>query len=136
MLNIESLIKKPYYYVPPCPRCESRMTGRFVQAHKAADTEWVINESLKNGELVEAVPEVGKFNCFCAKCGYKWDDIVSLKFMSLEEIKEEKWVRFTNDILKCRMDEEREILMEKRKKHSKAYNVVTETVKGFLGIKK
>lgn len=136
-LKYRKIVKKPYYYVPPCPHCRSRMTGRYVRAHRATETDWMITESLKNGELIEPVPEIVDETCFCSYCGHSWKGYIETRMLTLEEISEEKRARKTNDILKVRLDEEREALMERRSKYKtlpgKIFNGVIETITGFIG---
>lgn len=102
---LDSVIRKSYYYVGMCPRCKSCKTGRFIKYSNTTNTEWVINEALRNGELVEPVPELGKYNCFCAECQAIWYEDVKLMFLSKSKIKEEKEKRGTIFLLKERYDE-------------------------------
>lgn len=104
---LKRIIKKPYYYVSPCPLCESEITGRFVPLHREVDTEWVIKESLKNGEIVNPIKDIEEHNCFCAECDATWFEPISLKMFSLKKIEEEKDKRFTREILKG-IEEEKE----------------------------
>lgn len=112
---MRKFIKKPYYYVRPCPFCESRMTGRFFRYNRETETEWVINEGLRNGELLSPLPEITTYNCFCTECDAVWYESIPMSFFSLEQIQEEKVARGTNEILGQRIKEMREY----EKKHKK-----------------
>ncbi len=100
-------IKKPYYDVPVCPKCGSPVTGRFVQMHRKTETDWMINESLRNGELVKPADDIpGLLNAFCLECGYVWGADISIRMLSLKQIDEQKRIRHTSQILEERMEEE------------------------------
>ena len=105
---IKKIIKRPYYYVSPCPVCKSRMTGRYIRLWRDTEAQWQINESLRNGELVRPVAELLPRNCFCADCDYEWWENVELQFFSLEQIDEEKKARLTREILNERINEQRD----------------------------
>lgn len=101
-------LKSPvsYYYVPPCPKCGSRMTGRFVKEHGDADTEFIVRESLKHGELVSPAAEIPDKNLFCAECGYTWEGQVHMRFITFAQMQEEIEARGTKEILEQELDEE------------------------------
>ena len=86
-------LKKPYYYVPPCPNCGSLITGRFVKARNDYDADWLIDESLRHGEIVSPVPDVLSENCFCCDCNQTFTGIVKMQWMSLDELDEQKLKR-------------------------------------------
>lgn len=89
-------MKHLYYYVPPCPVCGSRMTGRYVlQPRAAADARYVELESLKHGELVRFVFEIPKNNAYCEECGHEWHENVEAKFYDKTFINEEIQARGT-----------------------------------------
>ena len=103
---IHDNIRHPYYYVPPCPQCGSRMTGRYVKTHRNTTTDWVINDSLKHGELVKPLPELPIYkNSFCVECGHEWNASIRLIFPTNKQIMLEKEERRTIDILASRYDE-------------------------------
>lgn len=91
---LKKLIKKPYYYVPPCPSCNSRKTGYYVK-ETSLDPSFALRESLKNGELTFAVREIPYDNAFCLDCGFSWHQNIRMKFLSIEEIEEQKIIRET-----------------------------------------
>lgn len=90
-------LKGFYYYVPPCPNCGSRVTGRYVkEPRKKEDMLYTERESLKHGELIKFLPFVPRTNAYCEECGYEWAQTVDAKWISRERIEEEKRVRGTN----------------------------------------
>lgn len=95
---INKIIKKPYYYVPPCPFCNSRITGHFVKKHKL-EGGWETRESLRNGEIATEVYEIPEANCYCLECGFTWPYRVKMEWFSLERIREEKLARCTGELL-------------------------------------
>lgn len=98
--NLRKLLRSPYYYVPPCPKCQSRITGRFMRRLTSSyETNWRIEESLKHGEIVANASDAKDGQCFCVSCGYIWNGIVSLKLWTLDRISEEKEARKTDTIL-------------------------------------
>lgn len=104
--NAKKMIKLPYYYVDNCPSCGSRVTGRYVKASRPVDNEWMIDQALKNGELLKTVPEVLGPNCFCLECGQNFSFPVQRKMLTIDEIKEEKIERHTVEILNDRLSDE------------------------------
>lgn len=91
---LKKLIKKPYYYVPACPCCNSFATGYYVKEN-SIDPSFNEREGLKNGELLIAVKEVPNENAFCLDCGFSWHQVLKAKFLSLAEIEEQKQLRKT-----------------------------------------
>ena len=85
-----------YYYIPPCPACGSRKTGRYVrQPLTAGDRRFVETESLRNGELVRFAPHVPEKNAYCEECGHEWTHAVSVRLVPRERIMEEQAARGT-----------------------------------------
>ena len=95
-------IKRPYYYVPPCPYCGSLVTGRFMKARNDYDADWMIDESLRHGEIISPVPNVLSENCFCCECNSTYTGIVEFKLFSADELDEQKFNRNINDIWQAR----------------------------------
>ncbi len=69
-------MKIRYTYVPPCPRCGSANTGRYIHQEitlwSFADAE---RKALDRGELVRvsSLPSSQmEANLFCADCGVEW----------------------------------------------------------------
>lgn len=110
------LIHLVYYYVPPCPVCESRRTGKFFSRHmRAVDNEYIVMTSLKNGEIATPIDELDPENqAFCLNCGYTWDGPISTKFFSLKRIEEEKRVRGTKEMYSEILSEKNEEEKEKK----------------------
>ena len=117
--KLNQLIHHVYYYVPPCPCCGSPITGHTIkiQGFNPSDIDWQVIESLKHGELIRPLDEVKEKNCFCLNCGYEWEDMIETRFLSNDEINEEKKKRSTSDILNVMMQEKREKLAS-QKHHS------------------
>lgn len=91
------LFKKAiYYYVPRCPECGSRLTGKYVkEPRRLEDAVFIMKESLKNGELITFVPNVPYENCYCEECNHEWHYEVTGKWIPKTRIEEEKKVRKT-----------------------------------------
>lgn len=125
--KIKTFIKVPYYYVPPCPCCHGFVTGRYVLSHNEKDDIWVTTEALKHGEIVEAVPEIPENNAFCLECDFEWKQKVKTSWFSLSQIRHEKMVRFTHEILREKEEEafreEEQMILEKmrRKRRRKLF---------------
>lgn len=109
MFDFKKIIYMPYYYVPKCPKCGSPVTGRYVRYHKIRkDDEDTILMSLRNGEIVDFLPEVIDKTAFCLSCGYQWDADIRCSFVNLSRIEEEKKKRGTNELLKMKMLQDEE----------------------------
>lgn len=90
-------MKSLYYYVPPCPACGSRVTGRYLkQPWTSGDTAYKTKESLQHGELIRFLPKEPMNNAYCEECGYEWPQRVEAKFFSKQRIAEEMSIRGTN----------------------------------------
>ena len=93
------LTRRRYTYVPPCPCCGSRATGRFVkQKMLNKNNKWIMEESLKHGELISLVPDVGRDTAFCFECGYVWPARIQNVWLTTAELAEERNVRGTNQL--------------------------------------
>ena len=77
---LKNIIKKPYYYIPPCPCCNSNQTGHYVK-ELGLDPSFTVRESLKNGELAIAVREIPYENVFCLECGFTWHQDIKIKML-------------------------------------------------------
>ena len=91
--------KRPvlYYYVPPCPACGSRITGRYVRRPSSKwDMEYVYEDSLKHGELVKMAERVPIANAYCEECGNEWPQHLGLKILPAWQVEEEKKIRNTD----------------------------------------
>lgn len=107
-------VKYPQYYVPPCPVCKSRCTGRYLR-RPVAESWYVEEKSLKNAEIVRFVPKEPVKNVFCVDCGYEWGHMVKVRFITREELEEESEARGTKEAY----EELHEINNEKVRKHRK-----------------
>ena len=115
MFKLSEIPIYPYYHVPKCPFCGSSMTGRFIKQHNTTDTEWAINEALRNGELVKAVPEITDNNVFCLDCGEVYKDDVKHMILTKKQLNEEKEKRNTVAILTDRYEKMKEEEARKNK---------------------
>lgn len=111
---LNEYVKKPYYYVPPCPRCGSHITGKFVRMRGTHDTDWMITEALRNGELIAPVPEILEDTAYCVECDHTWNAQISMQMLTQEEIQQQKVLRMTNQILAARYSQIKE---EEKKKN-------------------
>ena len=87
------LFKKKYTYVRPCPRCGNAKTGHVV-CYMQRDSLRMIYNSLLNGELIETSSEARpEQNLFCSNCGCRWSGDVEIKYLTVEEIEQQKKLR-------------------------------------------
>ena len=86
-----------YYYVPPCPVCGSRRTGRYIRQPMIQADETKANY-LKHGEIVEFLPEEPIENAFCTECGAVWPEHVAFKLWPAARIAEEARERGTQEL--------------------------------------
>lgn len=122
--------KFPYYYVRSCPRCGSRQTGRYVKSSKNPnDNEWMLLQSLKNGEIVEFTSSVPEGNAFCTRCGFSWPEYIRARYVSMEYINNQKSERGTVAIL----DAERNRINEETISREKNGNKIMSGMRKFMG---
>ena len=93
-----------YYYVPPCPKCGSRKTGRYMKM-PFTGSGYTKEDSLKNGEWVRFAKEEPIENCFCMTCGTNWSGKVSLKWWPFDRIQEEIRARETEPVYQQMLEE-------------------------------
>ena len=105
-----------YYYVPPCPKCGSRKTGRYMRM-PFTGSGYTKEDSLKNGEWVRFAKEEPINNCFCMTCGMQWPGKVRLKWWPFERIQEEIKARETEPAYK-------QMLAEKGKKNPSPWDFI------------
>ena len=87
------LFKKKYAYVRPCPRCGSAKTGHVVR-YMQRDSLREIYSRLLNGELVETSSETRpEQNLFCGNCGCRWSGDIEIKYLTAEEVEQQKKIR-------------------------------------------
>ncbi len=106
--KINNTIKRPYYYVPPCPSCGSPMTGRIIKRGKEADVDWAVVTALKNGEIIVPVDDPGIENACCLECDFAWSVPIEMSFETSEYISRQKDIRHTRDLLDDKMKGVRE----------------------------
>ena len=90
--------KKRYKYVKPCPRCGSFHTGYKIFINSKEKIPNLLTERTRLGERVEV--DVGfnnDLNCFCDNCGVEWYDDIVTKYLTLDEIEEQKKLRGINE---------------------------------------
>lgn len=92
--------KKQYFYVPPCPHCGSKKTGyvlnNFDTINVDIETEKI--KRLLNGELVELHNFISdEFTLFCDECGIEWHGQPEIKYLTMQEIEEQKMLRGIDD---------------------------------------
>ena len=76
-----------YKYVPPCPKCGSFCTGRYVkEPYSEKGKDYLERESLRFGEIVRFIQSIPYKNMFCVDCDYKWHGIVETKLISKDEL--------------------------------------------------
>lgn len=97
-----------YYDVPKCPQCGKIITGRYVKTQNPSNTDWMITQSLKHGEIIVPVPELAEHNLVCFTCNHTWYESVPLRVISKYRQEEEKTKRCTREILRERYEQKRE----------------------------
>lgn len=103
--NPKSYLRKPYNYVPPCPACGDRMTGTYFNNSDVSQVNWIIEEALRNGELLKPGTEDQESLAFCCNCGFEWEHKRTTQWLTLSEIDREKSARQTVEILSQRLSE-------------------------------
>lgn len=89
-------MKYPYYYVPECPECGSKCTGRYVRK-PLKEAIYVEESSLKNGEIIRFTSGFVQDRAFCVDCGFEWSHHVLIRFLTREELDLEKRERGTDE---------------------------------------
>jgi hypothetical protein len=85
-----------YHYVPPCPRCGSLRTGRFITGSYDSISEV---RALKKGELIQSKYTQDSFTCFCDDCGISFPGQIKIMLLSSAELQEQKKLRcITEDL--------------------------------------
>ena len=90
-----------YYNIPPCPKCGSRRTGRYIREPSIPliegrdSRDYTIKECLLHGELVRLAPHVPLNNAYCEDCGYEWKQDVRVSIVPRSRIDEEIEARGT-----------------------------------------
>ena len=80
-------MKHFYYDVPPCPKCGSYRTGRYIRYPRTKENaEYMIEQSLKHGEIIRFLEKEPIKNAFCEDCGHRWSWSVKVNLVSQEYI--------------------------------------------------
>lgn len=120
-------IRVPCYRVPRCPRCGSRLTGRYLKYHSIDNDDYISKTSLKNGEFIRFVPEVDPdHNLFCSECGFSWSEYISVQWKKLKDIKEERRVYGTEQVLN-------DIVADEKSKEKAQKRGLFHTIGKFVG---
>ena len=112
-------MKYPYKYIPPCPRCGSRCTGRYIKEPLTqSDMEYIELQSFKHGEIIRFLSKEPVDNAFCVDCGYRWGCSARTIYLTKEEIALEIEERGTEEAYKELKEEisEKELISGNRKK--------------------
>lgn len=127
--RFKHIMRMPYYYVPPCPKCKSVRTGRFVKFHSSVNDKYSSKMSLKNGELIQFTNRVDpEKQFFCLDCGCEWSEYSPIRWLTLEEIDKEKKKRSTDELLDNFIQNE-----EEEKAKPKKGGVIFNAFRGFIG---
>lgn len=117
------IIKKHYYDVPKCPKCNSLKTG-IIMFGNPDDKRTIIKE-LKNANYVYLYEDYQKDdpNCFCVNCGFTWKARVKTIWLTPEQIAQKaiekginrKLVKNTSAFLSKRKEESEKYYKEQKK---------------------
>lgn len=75
--------------VPPCPKCGSCRTGRYVY-YRGRFPERLCAQYMKKGELIRTSSGLNMPRCFCDDCGLEWYGETKTKLLSGKQIRERK----------------------------------------------
>lgn len=99
---------KKYYFVEPCPRCDSDRTGYFIYCSDE-NSDRIIAARMKKGELVQVrnrVRDPADTNCFCLDCKAEWHGKIQTQYLTEEEILKEKELRgITDELIESKKNE-------------------------------
>jgi hypothetical protein len=118
MSILEIIFNKTHYHkVPPCPRCGSKKTGRFLYVSSIqGGTEKIVSNCMARGELVSIMPglDATKYeNAYCEDCGIEWHANIETLWLNQEQILKERCDR---GITKERYKNVKEIKMTAKQK--------------------
>ena len=109
-------LKTRYHYVPPCPRCNSQKTGRFIYMATTNNIDKIISSRMLKGELVKIIPGITESqyeNAYCEECGCEWHANIENLWLNQEQILKERCDR---GITKERYKNVKEIKMTAKQK--------------------
>lgn len=84
--------------------CGSEITGRYVQ-RPYVKADYLVLESLRNGEIVELRKKVPEKNAFCKSCGFEWHEAPRVVWIDEDEKDYERAHRKTEKMLQEYIDE-------------------------------
>lgn len=111
-------MRYPYKYIPPCPKCGSRCTGRYIKEPiTESDMEYIELQSLKHGEIIRFTPKEPDDNAFCVDCGFRWGVTARTVYLTREELDAEIDARGTEGAYKEIKEEisQKDLMSGKRK---------------------
>ncbi len=116
---IKNLFKPRYHFVPPCPRCGSYHTGRYVKTSDPKVDKLYISKANK-GELVKGVnPYIPlEYNAYCEECGSEWNAVIENRIRTPEMVLIEKQRRGISEDFREEF-EENYVLTKDEKKAAK-----------------
>ena len=82
-------MRRLYYYVPSCPVCGSRRTGRYVKT-PISNARQIKESALKAGEIIRFAGDEPLTNAFCLSCGHEWPTRIRVRLLSADAIAKEK----------------------------------------------
>ena len=71
--------------IPNCPRCNSNITGRYLENITGQSVKNEI-EYLKKGEYVKISYYNNGQNLFCLDCGFEWNGKIEKKWLTKKEL--------------------------------------------------
>jgi len=82
-------MKRLYYYVPSCPVCGNKRTGRYIKT-PISNARQIKESALRAGEIIRFAGEEPLKNAFCLSCGHEWPTRIRVRLLSSDAIAKEK----------------------------------------------
>ena len=115
---------KKYHYVPPCPRCGSLKTGRYIcLADTYSGIERIIGRNYQKGELTKIIHGFDNYempNLYCEECGIEWRGRVEELPLTNSRIIEESKKRGITNQTCTDMLNYKKIVKQKKKEEKRA----------------
>lgn len=117
--------KRRYHFVPYCPKCGSKKTGRYVyMSNSRLSIEKYIASCLAKGEIVKpisALDTTKQENAFCLDCGCEWNAIIDTIWFTPEQIEKHRTQRGISskqykDVINIKKTVKKKLKEEKKKK--------------------
>lgn len=105
-------MRQMYYYMPPCPRCKSEVTGRYLKT-PFVKKDLMMIESLSNGEIIKFAKKIPEKNAFCCTCGFAWNEDPRLVRITPEEKEAEIYRRGTEALMNKYIEDNHVVLQKK-----------------------